>query len=217
MIGAPASTQVQGPIPVPSIEVERSTRRLMLTLAQHRRQESLLRVTPRPMGRLRALPTSSVSHQSRAQSTLLRLVSILEAHIADQLVELIESHAPPPRTTVLQKIYVDAEEKALANWASMTSTYKELFSIKFSENPEWTKLLALIDARHAVAHGLGAFTRRQTRKNLPQLITSLETIGLKVDETRIEISEDALQANCLRAWRFLLWLDDQLRSYDAIY
>lgn len=71
---------------------------------------------------------------------------------------------------IMEKIYNDAEDQAISAWSRTMDAYAVFFGIKRTGFVEWPKVQALIDARNAVAHGLGALTRRQTRKNLSQLL-----------------------------------------------
>lgn len=199
----------------PSLSADGTVRLLMSTLAQHGHQESVLDASVRPKGRLRALPSSSASYQARAQSTLLRLVSIIEAHTAAELIVRMESQVPPPRSVILEKIHTDAEDQVLGAWARTMDAYAAFFGIKRTGFVEWPKVQALIDARNAVAHGLGALTRRQTRKNLPQLVNALKSIDIPVVGLEVSLSEKALISNAMRGRDFVLWLDMLLMRYDA--
>lgn len=202
---------------VTSIAAEQTVRQLMLTTAQHVRQEALLAAAPRRHGRLRSLPTSSASHQARTQSTFMRLVSIIEAHIAGQLVERIEKHVPTPRTPVLDDIYVSAEDKAIGSWSTMSESYKRWLGIRFNASSDWTSILTMTDIRNAIAHGLGELTRRQARKDLKQLTRAFSSVGVKVHGTSLRVSEDAIRNAAATGGRFVVWLDEQLRAYDLTF
>ena len=195
---------------VVSRDAEITIRLLMLTAAQHFHQEALLAATPQPRGRLRTLPTSSASHQARSQSTLLRLTSITEAHVAGQLVQRVEPHFPTPRTAIIDDIYVDAEDKAIGSWPAMIGAYKRWFGINLKSYDNWNSIQAMLDARNAVAHGVGELTRRQARKDLTQLGRLLAEIDISVDGTRLEVPDEAIRSASSAARRFVVWLDDQL-------
>jgi hypothetical protein len=195
---------------VVSIEAEQTNRLLMSTVAQYRRQETLLAQAPKPRGRLRVLPTSSNSRQARAQSTLLRLVSIAEAHTVSELVKRVEPHAPSPRTAILDDIYTSAEDRAISSWPSTADSYKRWLGINVRKYPDWKKMEAAFDARNAIAHGVGQHTRRQSRKEQTTLEASLLSINISVRGARLDLSDAAIKevANVCRG--FVSWLDQEL-------
>jgi len=195
---------------VVSLDAEATIRLLMLTAAQHSHQEALLAAAPQPRGRLRTLPTSSVSHQARTQSTLLRLTSIVEAHVVHQLVQRIEPHFPMPRTVIIEDIYLDAEDRAISSWPAMVTAYKKWLGINLRSCPNWESIQAMIDARNAVAHGVGELTRRQARKDLVQLRRLFSRIDINIDGTLLEISDKAVGSTSLAGRHFIVWLDNQL-------
>jgi hypothetical protein len=206
------STSSGASVLIISIEAEQAARLIMSTAAQHRRLESLLAATSMPRGRLRVLPTSSSSRQVRAQATLLRLVSITEAHIVGELVKRIEPHAPPPRTSILDDIYNAAEDQAISSWPKIAESYKRWIHINLNKYPDWKKIEAALDARNAIAHGVGQLTRRQSRKNQSELEASLKSININVRGARLDISEIAIKEMAAVCRRFIIWLDQQLST-----
>jgi len=202
-----------GPV-VPSLSAEAAVRTIMATTAQHLRQEALLAATPAVSGRLLSLPAGNVSQQTRCQSTLFRLASIVESHVVGQLVARSEIHAPEPRTPILDDIYVNAEDRAIGSWPQIEASYKQWLGIKFSRSPNWTHIQALNNARNAIAHGLGDLTRRQARKNSNQLKQSLQQVGVSVDGKRIVISDSAIMQAARTTRTFIYWLDERLVEYD---
>ena len=196
--------------PVLSLDAEAAIRLLMLTAAQHSHQEALLAAAPQPRGRLRALPTSSVSHQARTQSALLRLTSIVESHVVNQLVQRVEPHFPIPRTVIVDDIYLDAEDKAISSWPAMATAYKKWLGINLKSCPHWESIQAMLDARNAVAHGVGELTRRQARKDLAQLRRLFSRIDINIDGTLLKISDKAISSASLAGRHFIEWLDNEL-------
>jgi hypothetical protein len=199
---------------VPSLSAEAAVRTIMATMAQHLRQEALLAAAPTVRGRLRSLPVGNVSRQSRCQSTLFRLTSIVESHVVGQLVVRSEIHAPEPRTPILDDIYVHAEDRAIGSWSQLEISYKQWLGIRLSGSPDWTHIQALNNARNAVAHGVGNLTRRQARKNSNQLKQSLQQVGVSVDGNRIVISDSAIMYAARTSRAFIYWLDERLVEYD---
>lgn len=206
------------PSRVLSLDAERSARLVMTTLAQHRRQEAVLARAPRLWrGRLRVLSTSSSSVQIRRQATLVRITSIVEAHVADQLVQRLEPHAPPPRASILDDVYVHAEDNAINSWPKMVEHYARWFEIKMNPKkcPPWRRIEALTNARNAVAHGLGELTRRMARKGTGQLKLDLATISITIAGNAIVLSEESLRRAAEAGREFIEWLDAELDTYDS--
>jgi hypothetical protein len=206
------------PVRVLSPEAERAVRLLMATLAQHRRQEAVLALGPAPaLGRLRAVPSGRGSVDVRRQATLMRLTSIVEAFVADSLVSRLEPHAPPPRTPVLDDVYLRAEDNAIATWPKMREHYGRWFNIKLSTTAcaSWRRIEAMTNARNAVAHGLGELTRRMARKGLAQLARDLATVDIVIVGHTLVISELALRSSASAGREFVGWLDQELEVYDA--
>lgn len=190
----------------------------MTTLAQHRRQEAAL-ATSRPpwRGRLRALATSAGSVQIRRQATLVRIASIVEAYVAEQLILRFEPHAPPPRAAILDDVYVRAEDNAIGSWPKMVDHYSRWFGVKMNprECPSWRRIEALTNARNAAAHGLGELTRRMARKDKSQLKRDFATLDVAMDGNAIVLSEQALRNAAAAGREFIAWLDGELEQYDA--
>lgn len=190
----------------------------MGTLAQHRRQEAVLATTRRPLrGRLRALTATTAPVQIRRQATLLRIMSIVEAFVADQLVQRFEPHAPPPRPAILDDVFVRAEDAAISTWPKMIEHYGRWFDIKLSRTkcPPWRRVEAMTNARNAIAHGLGELTRRMARKGTRELELDFATLGLTLSGNSVTISEDSLRRAAETAREFIDWLDLELALYDT--
>jgi hypothetical protein len=196
--------------PMLSAGAEQTNRLLMSTLAQYIRQEALWTSYPRPRGRLSVLPTSSASRQIRAQSSLMRLASIVEAHTVHELVKYLEPQVPKPMSSVLEDIYASAEDRAIGSWPSIIDAYKRWPSVKIDKWDEWKKMIAIQDARNAIAHGVGELTRRQARKNQATLTASLKLIGIAVNGIQLEFSDSAIREVANVSRRFVSWLDDQM-------
>lgn len=189
----------------------------MATMAQHRRQEAVLMSRPFPLGRLRTLPSSSSSAEVRRQATMQRLVAIIEAFVADGLVSRSESHAPPPRSPILDDIYTRAEDAAIGSWPKLQEHYRRWFGIRLNQTacPTWRQIEAMINARNCIAHGVGALTRRMARKDTAQLRRDFSTIGVIMIGNTVQIPESAVRNSSLTGRAFILWLDQALSTYDA--
>jgi hypothetical protein len=156
--------------------------------------------------------------QIRRQATLVRMASIVEAHVADELVQRFEPHAAPPRTAILDDVYVRAEDNAIGSWPKMVEHYGRWLDIKITQRrcPSWRRIEAMTNARNAVAHGLGELTRRMARKGKDQLQRDLATLGITIVGNAIDISEDSLRHTAAASREFIEWLDAELDVYDQM-
>jgi hypothetical protein len=200
-----------------SPDCDLAIRLLMLTLAQHRRSESLLAVRSPVRGRLKVLPPDSVNSRIRCESVLVRSVSIMESYVHRQLASRLATLAPPPRSGLVEQLYADFEEKGITSWAQTDVYFKEHVdrSIKIKTYGSWNQVSAVIEARNAVVHGLGAFTARQTRRQVPQKVdTHLKALRFDIspDRRRVLVTQGAVEETAILLRRYLGWLDDLISA-----
>lgn len=196
-----------------SHEAEAAIRMLRVTHAQYRRAEVSFGKERPVRGRLTTLPTNVASRQIRAQSTLLRMVSITESFASEQLVEHLEDLLPSERTDFLQDLYLREEDQAIGTWRNMQDRYRKWFKINISGYENWDSLNAAINARNSIAHGLGELTRRQKRdKQRQNLERDLARIGITLSDGRLRLSDRALAESLVVFVEFVIWLDEELRK-----
>jgi hypothetical protein len=147
---------------------------------------------------------------------MFRIVSIVEAFMATQLVERFEPHAPPPRTPILEDVYTREEDAAISSWPKMLEHYHRWFDIKISQRtcPSWRRIDAMTSVRNAIAHGLGSLTRRMARKDVAQLTRDFATVGVTIDASSLHIPSSALHKSTRTARDFIEWVDAALAAYD---
>jgi hypothetical protein len=211
-VGAPGVTATF----VPSIRAERRVALIMATAAQYRRLEAVIGPSSRLAGRIRR--TVVPAEQVRAQAALFRVTSIIEAFAVEEIVLRVEPNFPAPRNVVVESVYVDAENKALATWSSIQEHYKQWLQITFSQSDgRWNNVKSLVEARNAIAHGVGELTRRQSRsRSLANTVRDLGVLGISVGANgSLYIAADAVGRASRIAREFIHWLDDQLQKYDA--
>lgn len=201
-------------VEVPSIRAEETTRLLMSTLAQHRRQEALLTMGGVLTGRLAVLPSGRTSAEVRRQSTMLRFVSAVESFVVADLLTRLDSHVPSPRNTIVTDLHRRAGDDSTTSWLNMGNAYKKWFGIGFPTYPNWNRIQALTDVRNVIAHGLGEITHRLARKGTNTLRAEFRTIGVSIVNSAIEISEPSVRTSAEEARDFVLWLDQKLAAYD---
>lgn len=199
----------------PSLIAEEYSRLLMQALAQHRRSEYAIAARPPVRGRLAVLPSGFLSRQVRHQAALVRLVTIAEAFTSMRLISGLERHLPFPTSSFVAEIYYREENSATAGWQQMGSRYKKsLGGVELAKCDGYPTVMAMVEARNAIAHGLGVLTRRQQRdSNLPQLTRKFTDIGITVNaDKRLTVDYSALKVGAIDCRRFILSLDAKLRE-----
>lgn len=202
---------------VVSSNCDRSIRLLMVTLALHRRGEAALATGPPVRGRLKVLATDSANSRVRRESVLVRSVSIMESHVHAELVSRLAPLAPNPRSPLVETLYAQFEERGTMLWDETANYFKKHIdsSIKIKSSPHWHQVNAVIEARNAVVHGLGKFTNRQTRRNVPKVVANhLTTLDFDVspDGSRIMVTAEALESTVILLRTYLEWLDGVLAT-----
>lgn len=197
-----------------SADGERTVRRLMLTLAQHRRSEAALS-GQLAVGRLQVLPTDSLKFRRRREGVLVRAISITEAYVHGQLQARLDIQAPSPRTTLVENLYGQAEDQATSSWNAAADYYKKyVSSTNIKGFYDWNQVDAVIEARNAVIHGLGSFTARRVRRNVPSKVAPhLTALKFQVNaaRARILVTGEALEKTTRLLRSYLEWLDNQLQ------
>lgn len=199
----------------PSLVAEEYARLLMQALAQHRRSERAIAVKPAVRGRLAVLPSGFFSRQVRYQATLVRLVTVTEAFTSMGLISGLEGQLPFPASPLVTELYYREENSATAGWQQMSSRYKKsLGGIELKSCDGYPTVMAMVEARNAIVHGLGALTRRQQRdSDLAQLTSKLASIGIVLNaEKRLAVDYPVLKLGAFDSRRFMFSLDAKLRN-----
>lgn len=210
------ATASTGPAVV-SPNCDRSIRLLMVTLAQHRRGEAALFTGSPIRGRLKVLAPDSVNSRVRRESVLIRSLSIMESYVHAELVSRLAPLAPNPRSALVETLYAQFEDRGTMSWDETANYFKKHVhsSIKIKNNPDWDQVNAVIEARNAVVHGLGRFTNRQTRRNVPKVVGSHLTklkFDVSMDGSRVLMTAAALEGTVMLLRSYLEWLDGTLTA-----
>lgn len=166
---------------VPTDRAEAATRLLFQTLAGHR---ALIAAFPRPKRTRRLAPAVTDRAQIQRQATLVRLVSITESFCAERLLLCAEDQIQPAGKEVTSKIWEEAALDATRTWDSQKKAFKDWLSV----TPDWKQIEGLAEARNAVAHGLGALTRRQRRAH-QSTMTKLNRTGILVQNDQVVLTD----------------------------
>lgn len=216
-VKAPASAPTAIPASVVSIEAEKAVRLLMVTVAQYRRGEAALAGLPQIGGRLQVLPAGSVTGRVRRESVLVRSVSILESYVHGQLVARLDPLVPPPRSELVETLYGEFEDRGVTSWPQTEAYFKKHVhsSVKLKSHQSWNRVNAVIEARNAVVHGLGRFTARQARREVPkQVTTHLKALKFDIpaDLSRVIVTPTAVREMAVLLRDYVEWLDGLLAS-----
>ncbi|MEI5675742.1 MULTISPECIES: hypothetical protein [unclassified Nocardioides] len=141
-----------------------------------------------------------------------------EAFTYGQLQERLERYAPEPRNKFVDGLYADEERKATGSWDAAKKAFNTWGpGVQLGEFKRWNEVLAVIDARNAVVHGLGQFTRLQRRKHsaLAESKKRLVKLGYAIDESdnRLITTSVALRNTGDLLRQFLEHLDGQLTAH----
>jgi hypothetical protein len=187
-----------------SAEAEASIELLFRTLGAHR--VAVRSIRPRPPSRLR-ISSDSDAIQERCQATLVRLLSITEAFATELLLRKIDRAVAMSRNPTVAKVVDDTLVRATGNWADLMKSFKAWLGI----DVDWKAVERLVEARNAVAHGLGTLTRRQ-RRNEQSVVAKLRAAGVAVRDGRIVLSDDTLAAAASACRDFIEELDRAAQS-----
>lgn len=200
---------------VPTNLAEDYARLIMLTYAQHQRGEHALGQLADIRGRLSPSTTDFSYQDVRAHATIIRMASIVESFTSISLANRLEAFVPLPRPAFVEDLYYREENAALGGWEQMKSRYKKwVGGLDISSCQGYSTVMSLVEARNAVAHGLGTLTRRQQRgANLGSLIAGLRAIGMNVDaQNRVTIPPSALRKAAGDCRSFIVSLDVELQQ-----
>ncbi|WP_148306838.1 hypothetical protein [Nocardia nova] len=138
-------------------------------------------------------------------AALVRLMSITEAFAVDLLAESVEAWASSAEVEV-QTVWRTTVESALMSWPKI----KEAYAKWLKAGPpviNWDPVLGFVEARNAVAHGLGNLTRLQ-RKNRSKTISTLGHGKIKLDAAdAVELDEVVLKRAADECRMFIETLD----------
>lgn len=189
-------------------------RLLMSTHAQYIRAEVAFARSVTVRGRLSVLPSASHGSLMRRESALVRSMTIVEGFTHEHLRQRLEILAPAPRNPLIDPLFKAEERKSTATWGGVAGAYAKYLNLTFTTAlSEWRDFLAVVEARNAIVHGLGQFTKQQrTDQELPKIILRLQALGFQVaDNGHQVLTTHAALTNTTRLLRrFLEFLDSGL-------
>jgi len=142
--------------------------------------------------------------QFYTQSAILALISVGEEFSFSRLVDLTEERSPAdPIVTLLW----DAElARSGETWAQGDELWKRYFGIAAGDFANRAALLGFVDARNAIAHGVGALTRRQLQQK-PKVASRLAQAGIGLHGNRLILEPPHVERCAAVVKDYIRWLD----------
>ncbi|WIM87405.1 hypothetical protein PT015_21600 [Candidatus Mycobacterium wuenschmannii] len=153
--------------------------------------------------------------QIQCQATLVRLLSIAESFSGERLLEELQRIVDRSSHKAINEIWERTAVSATNTWDEQKKAYKELLGVTLS-NADWTSVGKLAEARNAVAHGLGALTRRQLR-NRQGTVDKLRSCGITLVNGRIVLSDQVLFDAARTCREFIRKLDFAIENRGPDY
>lgn len=187
--------------PVQSVQADQAAALVMRELGEYRRRESASSVAS--YGRIRrrrataTLPTS--------YGAVVSIVSIAEEFFASTLRTNIED-----AFSVATRLAQDAEAEVLRGietWPGRQRAAKRWFAVDSSGITPYSELLAFVEARNAIIHGLGRLTRKQSADGGKAVLQKLATVGISEAGGVLSIDAAAVRSCAIAARAAIQWFD----------
>ncbi|GEB45799.1 hypothetical protein MTE01_17440 [Microbacterium testaceum] len=94
----------------------------------------------------------------------------------------------PGSNQIRELVWVKASTNAVSTWKLIQETYKNWFDVKGI----WAEIDRLLEARNAIAHGLGSLTRTQQKKG-DSARAKITAAGIAIVGTQIQLTEQDLE------------------------
>jgi hypothetical protein len=134
------------------------------------------------------------------------MISVVEAYVDIVSASLFRESAPTTHDLV-RRLVENAELRASATWHERKEAFETYHRIRLSEFVHWSELDAGIEARNAIAHGLGQLT---TRQRSGKIVSKLSQIGVAVHDGSVVITDTSLRRCRDVCIEFVRHLDTEL-------
>jgi hypothetical protein len=112
-----------------------------------------------------------------------------------------------------EDMWREAHERAEGNWSIHLEAWKKWHGVVCTASPHYEALMAFVDARNAIMHGLGRLTRRQLGKDGGKTtINRLATVGIGVRAGRVVLTHAAVRSCAETCRDYVEWLDESVRE-----
>jgi hypothetical protein len=148
--------------------------------------------------------------RSPAYNTIIAVVSIVEeftiATLAARLDNLFDT-----TTRVMSAAHRAMLRDIEGQWAERTKATRQWFDLAVIV--EYDELLAFVEARNSIAHGLGRLTRRQLADDGGKaILNKLVKVGVTDAGGTLVIDRAAVERCVTAATKVIAWADKDLRS-----
>ena len=166
--------------------------------------------TTRALGRFRGTRPGILygpsADQIQVQGAYLRAVCITEAYVDAVSADIFDRQIRA-KDRLLRKLADSAIEQAEDTWPRRTAAFKRFHDIDIATLQEYKDLAVAIVIRNAIAHGLGALTRRQRNAKTRAQIAAA---GVSLKDDRLVLASGDLQTVCEQSVSFIRKVDSLL-------
>jgi hypothetical protein len=185
-----------------SARAEESIGRANRTLAIYRQQET--------GGSFGATMDTGANHgrapliQFYTESAILALISVGEEFSFSRLVDMTEERSP---SDPIVSLLWDAElARSGDTWTQRDELWKRYFGIAAGGFSDRASLLGFVDARNAIAHGLGTLTRKQLLQK-PKVTARLAQAGIALHGSSVILEPRHVEKCAVVVKGYIRWLD----------
>ena len=186
-----------------TVEAELAASSVMHELASYRlRRKSESR---RRIGRMSLLRTGSGSLPLE-YSAIVTTISIAEGFFAATLQTRVED-AFDTTTQLMLDAQRDASRTMDSNWDDRLKRARRWFGIDSTSEQSVIEMLAFVEARNSIVHGVGRLTRRQMSDGGAKVTTQLTSVGVPVVGGALRLDEVAANRCARQCAEAIRWLD----------
>jgi hypothetical protein len=148
-------------------------------------------------------PIVIVPSQRAAQNAIVRMVSIAEAFVLGRLVDATEPRLP---ANPLVEVLWESEIQSALTWDGRVKSWLRLHKVNVESAPAFQSFRSFIDARNAIAHGLGLLTWHQSKAKR-DVAAGLRAVGIDVQAGRLVLSSKVVEECARRGVSLIAYLD----------
>jgi hypothetical protein len=192
-----------------SERAERSRNLVNLALAHYRQTAgSTERVrlglprSPRRRGRRSAVPETFRTHDA-----ILRIVAVAEDFSFSQLIDVTEARLPTDR--IVQSLWDSELERSGDTWGRRLELWRRFHEVRIGDSfSSYAELNGFIEARNAIAHGLGQLTRKQLRDR-GKTVGRLANADIHLHGNTLVVTATHVERCATVVKDFIIWLDQE--------
>lgn len=187
---------------VVSSEAELASKRIMETLAQ-----ASSRTTPTQATASRLHHRAVLLPDPRHSLVLPHITAIAEDYSRRLLIECSE-RVLDLSVDLMEDLWKTGLRRAEGSWETHSAAWAKWFGIDLRTWVDYPSLLAFVQARNAIIHGLGDLTRRQIGDDGGRRVKAqLASVGIATAGRTIILTTNAVRNSALTSRAFIEWLD----------